>query len=181
MKCALFNQYGYGALTGRLVAPNEIVYRDSDENGGETLKKATLTGNVVETEFNDVVVVGKKISDTQFEVSRMESLPTGNEMMLFSTGTEEHKVSCLVAAASRLLNIEERTNSNGKPYHSIRLDGGKNVSVYVDVYGAVNKDVSAFVLVGQGGFKTQEKQVGSGYAVKTMVTKYGPASFQVGV
>lgn len=181
MKCALFNKNGYGALTGRLTAPNRIVYRDSDGNGGETLKEALLTGNVVDTEYNDVVVVGKKISDFEIQVTRMESLPKNGEMFLLTTGTENEKVSCLIAAGTRLQSVTDKINSNGKPYKDYQLDGGKNTFVHVNAFGISDEEAENLVFVGQGVFSSIENVYGQGYAQKKVVNRYSPNSFQVGV
>lgn len=173
MKAAMFRKDGMGAVVGRLKSPNEIQY----ENQGK-LMTFTLTGNVVDTEYNDVVVVGNKIDEDTFFVQSMESLPKENEDALELKGEGvDGPIHCLAVPIEMIIDAEIRKNDNGKSYRALRIADEKNSTIFLTVFGEycetpINYSM-VFLLVNP--LNKTEKAFGEGYAVKKQIVKSGIA------
>lgn len=170
MKAALFRKDNMGVAVGRLRSPNELLYED---NG--SIKLFHLTGEVVDTEFNDVLILGKKTGEETLEVAKMESLPhNGEDMVAFKALGEGGPVYCLAIPIDRLKDSSERVSNNGKTYHTAHFILDKNTSMFVDAYGQYDdkpaNECMVFVLMELPS--TEEKVFGQNpYAMKKHVTK----------
>lgn len=170
MKAALFRKDGIGAVVGRLKSPNEIQYED---NG--SIKIFQLTGNVLETEYNDVLLLGKKISDTVFEVQKMESLPHKQEEILgFKAMGNDGPAYCLAIPVDKLTNVEEKISERQSTYHIMHFTLDNNTTMYLTILGEWQKDPAneCYVFILTQPMTSEEHSFGSGYAIKRRVTKY---------
>ena len=170
MKAALFRKDGIGAVVGRLKAPNIVQY----ENEGSLLQ-FNLTGKVVDTEYNDVLIFGQKISDDVLNVERMESLPKAGEKYLgFKLDGEQGTAFCLAIHAEHLKEVKKCRSENGNEYHRFSFNMGKNSTLYMSVFGHYQKETSnnCYVFIMKEPPKVESKEFGSNYAVKKIVTQF---------
>lgn len=170
MKAAMFRTDNSGAVVGHLSAPDRMQY----ENEGH-IGTFDLSGNIVETEYYDVLAVGERDEDGHFKVQRMESLPTAEDGILkFSIAGESGKAYCMAIPKSQVISVEERFSKTNTKYHCMHVRTGKNASMYVNVLGAFDQtpstDVYVFLL--KEAPKRDRQEFGSGYAVKTVTTDY---------
>ena len=137
MKSALFRKDNYGAVVGRLIAPNILTYEATDSNGGAIMKNIELTGNIVETASYDVIVIGRKMNEdaTIMEVTQMEDLVTGDNVKIYHENSTSDPFSILVIPLFRMQKIEKRLSLNNKPYNEIKISFNSHTTLYVDVYG----------------------------------------------
>lgn len=163
-----------GVLVGRLSAPNRVKFED---NG--TIREFTLTGNVTDTEYNDVFILGKEIDSNTFEVQKMESLPIGDDKMFGLVGEgESGKLYALAIPEKQIDKIEEKISENGKPYTSLHAEIDRNTTIYIKVFGEFRKETgnACYVFILREAPTVEEKEFGQGYAVRKVKTKYAMAN-----
>ena len=164
MKAILVTNEGYGAVYGRLTKRDEITY----ENEGK-LCTMHLVGNVIETEYNDIIALGRKMENGDFEVFQMESAVAG-----YGFQTLNHaKANCTVIPACIIEAINEKVGKQGKPYKEIiaKLTNGK---LHVILFGEYKKpdENGLLIIISAEPIRAENKTYGEGYAVKTVVTGY---------
>lgn len=168
MKSAIFRKNGEGVLVGRLSAPDRI---RCDQNG--KIEEFELSGNVVETEYNDVLVVGKKTDEHAVFVQQMESLPTAEDGALLFTFGEQNDACCVAIPKSCVKEIADKVAANGAPYKAIRAEIGKNHSFYLNLYDRFEEEsvTDTIVALLKSAPQRTENRFGEGYAVKTVITE----------
>lgn len=165
---------GLGVIVGRLSAPNRVRY----ENEGN-IKEFDLIGNVVDTEYNDVFMVGKQVDENTFEVQKMESIPDFDEKLFGLVGTgEAGNMYVLAIPEAQVDRIEDKVSENGKPYKLIHAQFAKNDYFHISVFGEFRKDTlnSCYVFVLWEDPKVEVSEHGSGYAVKKIKGRYARAT-----
>ena len=163
-----------GVLVGRLTSPNHVKFED---NG--TIREFDLTGNVTDTEYNDVFVLGKEINENTFEVQKMESLPIGDDKMFGLVGEgESGKLYALAIPEQQVDSIEEKISEAGKPYHSLHVTIDRNTTMYISVFGEFREKTgnACYVFILREAPKVEESEFGQGYAVRKVKTKYAMAN-----
>jgi hypothetical protein len=176
MKSAMFRSDGVGAVVGHLCAPDKAQY----ENNGK-IGVFVLTGNVVETEYNDVLLVGKKTGEDTFLVEQMESLPKKDEGMLFFTAAgEKGEANCIAIPKHMIKESGTHTSESGTVYHTIKAEIGRNHFILVNIFGDYTEEsgTDTVVLLLKGAPRKEERNFGSGYAVKRIISEYA-AGWQV--
>lgn len=169
MKAALFRKDNIGVVVGRLKNENMIQY----ENNGH-ISTFSLTGNVVDTEYNDVFILGIKIDENTLDVQKMESLPHNNDSIFGFRGVgTEGNLFCLAVPKNNILNITEKVSSNNRPYHVVHIEENKNNTIYLNVYGPFKEDIQneSYVFILTQAFEQKEHIFGEGYAKKKKIVK----------
>lgn len=167
MKSAMFRKDNAGAVVGKLKSPTEIQY----ENNGK-IEIFSLTGNIVETQYNDVIVLGRKIDDTHMEVHKMESLPKLQEPPFGLKGTDNEKpVYSLCIPKDIISNIEQHIDTKGKLYHTVHAVAG-NTTYFISVFGEFTENTinDCYVFLMTDAPKIEHSEFGKGYAVKKRTT-----------
>lgn len=170
MKAAMFRKDGLGGVIGRLKTPTMLQYED---NG--TLRIFNLTGNVIDTEYNDVFVLGQKVDENTLEVQKMESLPKLNEEYLgFRGNGEDGPIYSIVFPANMFRETEELTSEKGITYHKMHFNIDKKNSMCITLFGEYTADTAngcmAFLLKERPTIYNNE--YGRGYAVKEWTVRY---------
>lgn len=171
MKAAMFRKDGMGAVVGRLKSPNEVQYED---NG--TLKVFQLTGNVVDTEFNDVLIVGKKVSENTLEVAKMESLPDRNGAFLgFKAAGDMGELFCMAIPKCCVIDVEEKMAENGAPYKKFHAKLTEKMSLFLNVFNEYHEKTAngCYVFLLKEAPTTEHNEFGTGFAKKQWTVKYG--------
>ena len=170
MKAALYKD-GVGLIVGRLKTPTQIQYEDDGH-----VKMLDLTGNVLETEYNDVLVFGKE-DGVCFVVEKMESLPKKDDgMVAFVTNGDTGPVYCLAIPEENVTDIEERySESSGSIYHILHANLNKNTTLYLNILGSFSKETrnKCYVFLLNGALSKQNKEFGIGYAKKEWTVRSG--------
>ena len=169
MKAARFREDGYGAIVGRLRLPNEIQY----ENDGR-LGTFQLTGNVLETEYNDVALLGRRLSEYAFEVDDMESLEI-DDVLYFETKNTEEPCYLLIIPKDLVTEIKKEVIPGGMKVKNILVvNGGKNHNLNLTTIGEWRPDIAnkSYVFLLRKEITTIENEFGSGYAIKKVKTDY---------
>lgn len=170
MKAALFRKDNYGAVVGRLKSPTELQYEDNGH-----VRIFNLLGKIVETEYNDVLILGKRINDNEFYVEKMESIPKDNEdfLGLYADG-EEGRYYSLAIPKSLLVSIDEKPIKTGILY-TFHFALSEKRTLFLNTYDVPLKDVrtDSYIFLLKKALEKEEKQYGIGYAVKKWTNMYG--------
>lgn len=161
-----------GIIVGRLKNENTLLYENEDG-----LKEILLTGNVIETQYNDIVAIGILNKNTnQFEVLQMESLLTQNDTEDYYFLTDaEHNIYATVLKKSKIKEINERYNKNGGKYFELVAEVDKNVYINFNINEYKNIDelrTENLVIFGVNPYETRNEEYGKGYAVKKTTHYY---------
>lgn len=170
MRSAIFqSKDGCGAVCGTLVAPNKIAYAQDDGAGGKVLVYAILTGNVRETEFNEVVVVGmqtKKAApgeDGEIAVRIMESAYVDGPIKQYRGIDSENKpYTVIVIPKEKFQEAKKKNSSSGKTYTEVKASGGDGKTVFIPVWGEykVPDNTAPFVFMAKGTLEKSEQTYG---------------------
>lgn len=171
MKSLQFREDGLGIVVGRLCAPNVLQYEDLG-----SVKKFLLTGKVRDTEFNDVVVIGRRLSEDELEVSVMESLPCKDNDVMFGimAGNDISKLYGICIPKYLVERIDDKYTEDGSLFHTLYVRNDTNSTSYVTVFGNFEEQVAnnSYVFFLKEAPKVEKKEFGSGYAVKKITTRY---------
>lgn len=131
---------GCGAVCGTLVAPNRLAFVRTDKLGGKELVYAALTGNVVETEYNEVVVLGKllesptKENDGIILVQKMESLYVDGAIKQYTgLDAENNPYVILVIPKEKFQESKRKNTMKGNTYAEVKASGGERITVFVPI------------------------------------------------
>lgn len=170
MRSAVFqSKDGCGAVCGTLVAPNRIVYAQDDGAGGKVLVYAVLTGNVVETEYNEVVVVGTQTKkampgeDGEIAVRIMESIyATGPIKQYRGIDSAGDIYTVVIVPKEKFQDAKKKNSNSGKTYTEIKASGGEGKTVFIPVWGEFKTPDNAapYVFMVKGSFEKSEQTYG---------------------
>lgn len=171
MKSALYKKNSkLGAVVGHLCAPNKLQYEQCGK-----VEMLILTGNVVDTEGYDVLVLGTKEDDGTFHVQKMESMPKESDGVgKFKATDGEEEILAMLIPMGLVTDIQEKVNDKGTRYHALVIPEGKRQRMHLSVLGEFNRSpvtgCYAFLLTGRP--EVRENQFGEGYAVAVQVSRY---------
>jgi len=118
MKPMLLNKDGIGAAIGHL-CDSDVIQVD---NGG-VIEKMKLTGNVVDTESYDVLILGKRNPDGTFEVSKMESLADENHPYeVFQEKIDNRIFEVISFHKSVIRDVEKIFGKEGKQTSDVTIE-----------------------------------------------------------
>lgn len=126
MKASMFHSSGLGVVSGRLIAPDKLLF----EREGQ-LETYTLIGKVRETEYNDVFVVGERNLETkELLVHFMESVPKKKEdtPILFT----KDFLTVIAVYQDAVTSIKKESNVNGT-FLDFRITLEKNTYANIKV------------------------------------------------
>lgn len=161
-----------GIIVGRLKNENTLLYENEDG-----LNEILLTGNIIETQYNDIVAIGILHKDeNEFEVIQMESLLTQNdtENYYFLTNVE-HNLYATILKNSTIKEINTRYNKNGGRYTELMAEVDKNIYIHfnINAYKDINElRTDNLVIFGINPYETRSEEYGKGYAVRKTTHYY---------
>lgn len=171
MKSALYKKNSkLGAVVGHLCAPDELQYEQCGK-----VERLKLTGNVVDTEGYDVLVMGTREEDGTFHVQKMESMPKETDgVAKFKATDGDDEILAMLVPVGVVSDIQENTSEKGAVYHVLVIPEGKNQRMYFSVLGEFNPTpvTGCFALLLSGRPETKESRFGEGYAVVKKVSRY---------
>lgn len=183
MRSAVFqSKDGCGTVCGTLVTPKRLVYTQDDGAGGKVLVYALLTGNVRETEYNDVVVVGKLIKkpaigqDGEIEVAVMESAYADGPIRQYRGVDSEGAIyTAIVVPKEKFQEAKKKNSQSGKTYTEVKASGGEGKTVFVPVWGEFKTPDNAapYVFMAKGTLEKSEQTYGKNEKWTTF--RAGPA------
>ena len=169
MKSAKFRADGVGAVVGLLASPTELRY----ENEGHVLM-FSLIGNVIETERNDVVVLGQKTDDSTMSVCYMESLPKQEGEIIRHTLDVNGQICELLAIPAQLVKETKKVVIGDQVKDELSIELGKNhvmhLVLYQDFESTSASGCYVFLLPKQP--KVVESEHGEGYAKRKIKAEY---------
>ena len=151
------NSDGAAVALGTLTAPDTIQVEVWSKENGVQLKDIKLSGNVAETERNEVLVVGKKISDGEIEVLRMVEVPEVGPIKGFNVKGLEEPIG--IYSSCSFKNAEEKTTKEGdKKYTAVKFSGGENATVIINTFQFHKADEAdaRYIFVTNGKFDSSE-------------------------
>ena len=159
-KSSLFKNDGYGAVVGKLVAPDIIKYTVSDGINHNILESAQLIGNVVDTEYNDVLVLGRKTDTGMIEVFKMESTYVDGPIQTYiGVDSQGQQYTVVVIPKEKFQEKKKKNTQQGKNFTEVKASGGERITVFVDVFNEVEEPGAAdpyiFICNGVGERSTQ--------------------------
>lgn len=169
MKQTRFRNDGVGVAVGRLSSPTTLKYEKDGHIG-----TFELTGNVLETEYNDVFVLGHCISETEMRVEKMESIPLCNDKYLgFKCDSEQGEVLCIAIPKNMVKAVEEKFSPNETKYYSLTIELEKNDHMYLSVFGAFEQNIrtGSYIFILRNNPQVSVNEYGSGYAIKKVTTR----------
>lgn len=173
MKSALFRKDNIGILVGKLSAPDVI---KCDQEG--KIEEFKLVGNVVETEYNDVLILGQKNEDGSVNVLQMESLPHEGETALeFYTDLGEKPARCMAFHKSAIKEVKTGVSKKGDPFKNLHVELNADEYLYFNIFKEYDPETitDTVVISFQNPMETRETKLytNKGYNYKTVVNKYG--------
>lgn len=165
MKALKTNKELYGAVRGRLIAPDRLVYEDNGK-----LIELQLTGNVVETEYNDITAIGQLQGNT-FIVKQMESAVPEYGLQFLSF--EEHNCYVTIIPVSNIESADEKIGKSGEHYTAVVAKDNtvlKNGTIYVTIFKEFFKTEDVLVLLSGKAPEMKIDEFGKGYAIKRVTT-----------
>lgn len=144
---------------GTLVAPNALQVEVWDkEKKGLALKVYDLTGEVVETERNEVLVIAKPTSETGLEVLKMVEVPEGKTPLKsfnFSKGLEE---PIGIYSSCNFKGADDKVSQGGSQYKGVKFSGGDNTTVILNSFYFTQLDEGErYIFVTNGKFDKNTK------------------------
>lgn len=161
-----------GIIVGKLKDENTLLYED---NG---LKEIHLIGNVIETQYNDIVAIGQiNKENNTFAVLKMESLLTPNDTEnYYFLNDNEHNLYVTIIKTAVVKSIEDRYATNGGQYKSITAIVDKNTYIHFNIneYKPIDElRTSCMIVFDVKPYEEKYTEYGTGYAIKKSMHYYG--------
>jgi len=143
---------------GTLTASDTLQIEYWSQEQGIHLRDIKLSGNVIDTERNEVLVVGKMLSDGEIEVLRMVEVPEVGPIKGFNV-TKGLADPIGIYSSCSFKNVEEKTTKEtNKKYFSVKFSSGENATVILNsfFFNKADEADARYIFVTNGNFESSE-------------------------